>query len=134
MKKSCIETNKNRLVVFQENRSKLTIDNEDQVSGTKVIVDGCQITNGIRCDFMYLAKNVEFFIELKGQDLKHALDQISATIKSLSSDPKRQKKISIIICTRSPMTSASIQNLRVKFRKNHNSDLIIKSTPFLHKI
>jgi hypothetical protein len=134
MKEECTITNKNKLVVFQENRSKLTIENIDEVEGSKIIVDGCEITEGLRCDFMYLIKDIEFFIEVKGQDLEHAISQLKTTITKLSQNPKKAKKKSFIICTRSPLSSASIQNLQVKFRKNYNSELIIKSTPYKYKI
>lgn len=134
MKEECTITNKNKLVVFQENRSKLTIENIDEVEGSKIIVDGCEITEGLRCDFMYLIKDIEFFIEVKGQDLEHAISQLKTTITKLSQNPKKTKKKSFIICTRSPLSSASIQNLQVKFRKNYNSELIIKSTPYKYKI
>ena len=75
-------------------------------------------------------KELECFIELKGQNINEAVKQIEATIKKLSRDQKKQKKKAYIICTRSPMTSKKIQNLSVLFRKRYNSDLIIKSTPY----
>ena len=132
MKKKCLTTNNDKLVVFKEKRSKLTIVNRKQVSATKVIVDDCVITSGIRCDFLYIINKTELFIELKGQDLNHALDQLETTIKKLSKDSKKFKKKSFIICTRSPLNSASIQNHRVKFRKNFNSELIVKNSPHKH--
>ncbi|WP_434036042.1 hypothetical protein [Formosa sp. 4Alg 33] len=133
MKDSCCDINNNKLVVFEETRSRLVIENIDKVEAIKVTVDGCEITKGIRCDFMYIIKDTEIYIELKGQDIKHAIEQLEATIKKLSSNPKTKKKKSFVICTRSPLSSASIQNVRVKFRKNYNSDFIVKSSPHKHK-
>ncbi len=130
MKRECTIKNRNRLVVFKERRSKLTIENKDEVLATQIIVDGCEITSGLRCDFMFLIKEMEFYIELKGQDINHAIKQIEMTILRLSQDRIKQKKKSFIICTRSPMTSATIQNLQVKFRKKFNSELIIQSSPY----
>lgn len=134
MKEECTIRNNNKLIVFQENKSKLTIENKDEVEGCKIIVDGCEITEGLRCDFIYLIKDLELFIELKGQHLEHAIEQLKATINKLSQNPKTKKKKSFVICTRSPLSSASIQNLQVRFRKHYNSELIIKSTPFKYKI
>ncbi len=130
MKKECTIKNRNKLVVFKERRSQLTIENKDEVLATQIIVDGCEITSGLRCDFMFLIKEMEFYIELKGQDINHAIKQIEMTILRLSQDRIKQKKKSFIICTRSPMTSATIQNLQVKFRKKFNSELIIQSSPY----
>lgn len=134
MKEHCTETNTNRLVVFKENKSKLTIENTRQLLATKIKVDGCQITEGLRCDFLYILDNQEFFIELKGQDLSQAIRQLEETIRQLSLDEKKQVKTSFIICTRSPLSSAKIQNLQVRFKKYYNSDLIVKSSPHSHKV
>lgn len=133
MKDECCITNSNKLVVFEETRSKLVIENVDKVQATKVTVDDCEITNGIRCDYMYLIKDSEIYIELKGQDIKHAIEQLETTIRKLSANPKTQKKKSFVICTRSPLSSASIQNVQVKFRKNYNSEFIVKSSPYKHR-
>ena len=134
MEERCTTTNKNKLIVFEEKRSKLTIHNKEMVMASKIIVDGCQITTGIRCDFLFLANEVEFFIELKGQDLLHAVEQIESTIIKLSTNIQKKKKISFIICTRSPLTSASIMNIQAKFRKKFNSELIVKSSPHIYNL
>ena len=115
-------------------RSKLTLENVDSIESTSIKVDGCEINDdSIRCDFMHLAKGIEFYIELKGQDLEHALEQIKSTILRLSSNIVKGNKVSYIICTRSPMTSSEIQNYKLEFRKKFNSKLEIKSSPFKDK-
>lgn len=51
-------------------------------------VDGCIITSGCKCDKLLLSKNPSdlatwfgHFIELKGTDVGHAIDQLEATIQ-----------------------------------------------------
>lgn len=131
---NCRTISNQKLFVFEEMKSKLTLENVDNIESTKIIVDGCEINdNSIRCDFMHLAKDIEFYIELKGQDLVHALEQIKMTIIRLSTNIKKGNKISYIICTRSPMSSSEIQNHKLEFRKKFNSRLEIKSSPFKDK-
>jgi hypothetical protein len=130
MKPECITKTKQKIITFSEKRSTIIFKNINQVEATCVIVDGCEITTDIRCDHLMLAKEFEHFIELKGQNLKHAIEQILNSIKVLSSNITKQPKISYIICTRSPLSSAAIQNLQVQFRKNYNSKLIIKGSPY----
>lgn len=126
----CRKLSNQKLFVYEENRSKLTLENKDQVDSESVIVDGCEINDTtLRCDYMHIAKEIEFYIELKGQDIEHAIEQIAATIKRLSTNEKGQEKKSYIICTRSPLSSSKIQNLKIKFKKNFNSELIVKSSP-----
>ena len=130
----CRTTSKNKIFTFKEQRSVLNLENVDQVDSVKIIVDGCEINDdGIKCDYLHIAKEIEMYIELKGQDLIHAMNQIERTIKMLSSNGQKQKKISYIICTRSPLTSTEIQNYDRKFREKFNSKLIIKSSPFSDK-
>ena len=131
MKGNCITRNKNKRIVFQETRSKILFNNPKQLSTTQVKVDGCEITDGVRCDFLLIVNNKEFFIELKGQDIEHAIVQLTRSIQTLGTN---NNKTAFIICTRSPMSSAKIQNLRIKFRKRLNSKLIVKSSPYTHNI
>ena len=131
---NCRKISSQKLFVYQEMRSKLILENVDSIESTSITVDGCEINDDtIRCDFMHIAKGIEFYIELKGQDLEHALEQIKSTIFRLSTNVKKGNKISYIICTRSPMSSSEIQNHKLKFRKKFNSKLEIKSSPFKDK-
>lgn len=129
--KNCRTTSKNKIFKFEEQRSSLTLENIDQVLSTKIIVDGCEINdNDVKCDYLHLAKGMEMYIELKGQDILHAMKQIERTMKLLSSNYQKQAKISYIICTRSPLTSTEIQNYDRQFRAKFNSKLIIRSSPY----
>lgn len=130
----CREESNKKIFVYQEHRSKLTLLNVDEAKSTSIIVDGCEINdNSIRCDFLHISKNIERFIELKGQDLTHAIDQIKTTINRLSSNPITQPKICYIICVRSPLSSAQIQNYKLEFRKKFNSELQVRCTPYTDK-
>lgn len=127
----CRETSSQKIFSFRENRSLLTLDNTNGVVSTKIHVDGCEIDDdGIRCDYLHTTNDLEIYIELKGQDIEHAIKQIERTITLLSLDKIRQLKRSYIICTRSPMSSTGIQHFDRIFRKKYNSKLIVKSSPF----
>jgi len=129
--KKCRTTSKNKIFIFSEKRSHLTLKNADAVKSTKILIDGCEINDdGIRCDYLHLAKDIEMYIELKGQDLVHAMNQIKRTIGLLGAQEKTQKRICYIICTRCPITSTQIQIYDRQFRSKFNSKLIIRSSPF----
>jgi len=135
-KPECTETTTDKKVVLRERKSKITFSNAQQVKIQKVKVDGCQITDNekIKCDFLLIANETEYFIELKGQDINHAICQLKATLNELSQDAKRQAKKCFVICTRSPLASAKIQNLQVQFKKEFNSELIVKNSPVSYSI
>jgi hypothetical protein len=128
----CRVTSKNKIFAFKEQRSELALKNIDEVESTKVHVDGCEINDeGLRCDYLHLAKNVEFYIELKGQDLIHAMKQLERTIGMLGAKNKEQKRVCYIICTRSPLASTEIQQYDRQFRAKYNSKLVVKSSPYI---
>lgn len=131
---SCSKNSNQKIFSFKENKSTLTLINFDQVESECIYVDGCEIKdNGIRCDYLLIAKGLEMYIELKGQDLIHAMNQIHRTMSILSDDIKKHPKISYIICTRSPLSSTEIQLFSRKFKELYNSKLVIKSSPYIDK-
>lgn len=128
---NCEEKSDKKLFIFTENRSKLTLENRDRVESIKIHVDGCRVNDeNIRCDYLHLAKGIEMFIELKGQDVKHAMKQIVRTMELLSVNIQTQKKINYIICTKSPLAGPEIQIFKLEFKRKYNAKLIIQSGQF----
>jgi len=134
MKEACTEIVNDKIIVFHEKKSKLSLINSERLEVTKVSIDGCEITDGIRCDYLLIANGIEHFIELKGQDIEHAINQIKRSITLLSEDLRTKNKVCYIICTRSPLTSASIQHFQALFKKQFNSRLVVRSSPYQEKI
>jgi hypothetical protein len=124
---NCFEDVNHSKIVFEENRSKIIFNNPQKAPVCKVTVDSCQITEGIRCDFLLVEPKKEHYIELKGEDIEHAVEQLSRSIKELSPGPPDFSKASYIISARSPLSSPEIQILKAKFKRNFNSELIIKN-------
>ena len=112
--KNCRTTSKNKIFKFEEQRSSLTLENIDQVLSTKIIVDGCEINdNDVKCDYLHLAKGMEMYIELKGQDILHAMKQIERTMKLLSSNYQKQAKISYKLFD--TQSTQEIENFKWRF-------------------
>lgn len=126
--KRCIEETQNVRIVCAERRSKITFVNEKGKNIKKVKVDGCAITSGVRCDYLIVDEtNYEFFVELKGSNVKHACDQLRETINKLSKDPKKKEKHSYIISSRVPLTGSDVQKLKLEFKKKFNCFLKIET-------
>lgn len=124
--KCTIETT-DKLLVLEENKRKCVFSNPDSQALLKVIIDGCQITEGKRCDFLVLdSQNNEYFVELKGKDIPHAIEQLESTIKQLSSEAKTQKT-AIIVASRYPSNDTSMQRAKALFKKKYKVDLIAKN-------
>lgn len=124
----CITETKNSIEKFEENRSIIRITNKNKRSLLRHKVDGCLITDGIKCDWMLIDKETktEVYIELKGSDIAHAVDQLCATVEQLGYGPS--KKWGYVICTRCPMSTTEVQTASKKVAKSHSLMLRVKKT------
>lgn len=127
-KTTCTFETTDKLLVVKERKSKCIFSNPNRHTLTKVIVDGCQITDGVKCDYLILdhCRN-EYFVELKGKDLPHAVEQLEATIQQLSDKNSIVKKQAIIVSSRNPSNDTSVQRAKKEFKKKYNTELIAKN-------
>lgn len=136
----CEQSKKDSKIVLKEkkNKSQFVIDNPQRLNVLIIEVDGCVIREGLKCDYLILPKaeeyQIEIYLELKGKDIPHGVQQIETTIKKLSDNIQKQDKICLIVSTRTPKISTEIQGYKKKFKKNFNADLIIKNTPCYYEI
>ena len=131
----CEKVINHRLIVFKENRSKLVIENTKRKNVRRIEVDGCVLKEGLRCDYLMITENnTEYFIELKGGDVQHALSQLKTTINHISEDPKHGLKHCFIICTRHPALTPKIQRMKMELKRKFNSLLTIKGITCKHQL
>lgn len=123
------ETTKKKIIKVKENASAFEILNDNGRTIIKTKIDGCKITNGIRCDWHFedALSQQEIFVELKGKNVTHGYNQIEATVAAISKNIKTNK--AFIICTKCPLLDSKSQILKVKARKK-NINLTIKSAIF----
>jgi hypothetical protein len=124
----CTNCGEQPVYVRKEKKSQYRLENPNCRTVCITEIDGCYITDGIRCD--YLAVNYSglaaYFVELKGSDLLHAVDQIEATINLLRSDLNGFSIFARIVATK-----IAVPNLRnnpkvlklQKRLKSRNGDL-----------
>ena len=122
------------------NRSKFRLENSQQLEIKVIQVDNCVIKQGMRCDYLVIvpSKNKstseqEIYIELKGSDVKHAIEQLATTIQQLTEN-MAASKLCFIASTRCPINSTQIQNFKQKFKKNYKAKLIIKNGEIIHTV
>jgi hypothetical protein len=114
-------------IVLREHQSCFVIINPQRQKIRCITVDGCLNITGPKCDYLVIdPSSVEHFIELKGSDVRHAIQQLESSIRQLAGN-LGQVRHSYIISTRSPLMSPRIQQIQLQFKKNLNSTLIIKS-------
>lgn len=129
----CNECNNNKNIVIEENRRKLIVLNNANFKINKVRVDGCYITNKLKCDYLLeLIDNkdnvhIVFYVELKGSDINHAIKQVESTMRYCRAEHNNLKKECYIILSRFPSAGTSAQILKKKFKKNNKVQLYIDS-------
>jgi len=127
VKAKCVVSSKNKLIVCSENNKKIIFNNSTQKKVEKITVDGCVITNGIRCDYLVRTKELESdnFVELKGSDVIKAIKQLERSIKKLARD--NSKIHAYVISSRVPKIGASVTNYKRKFATDLKATLTIKN-------
>jgi len=126
----CEEYKSDARLVLQENKSKITFLNPNQDQVLIIRVDGCVIKDNkiLRCDYAIVpCDEIEIYVELKGSDISHAVKQIESTIKFLSDNPQKIKKLCFVVSTRVPKQSTSVQQLQSQFKKKFNASFRIKN-------
>ena len=124
----CCVINNNKIICLKEHKSKFIFHNPEQKKVNCINVDGCAITEGPKCDHLLIdANSVEYFVELKGSDVKHALEQLETSIKKLGGEST--SRYAFIISNKCPLIGTDIQNAKKKFKDKYQTTLIIKNTP-----
>lgn len=104
----------------------MRFENPNKRTVTKIDVDGCEITNGLRCDYALFEENgTEHFVELKGSDIAHACAQITATIKQISRSTVQKR--AWIVSSRVPQDDTNINIAKLRLKKQ-NVKLEIKNS------
>lgn len=126
---NCNTPTNNKIIVVREKGRKFTIQNNSSLEINKVKVDGCYITSGNKCDYLFeiINKNITevFYVELKGKNIEHAIKQLTATVAHCKLIHKDIKRECYIVASRVPKSSTSTQNLKKEFKRKHKIQLFI---------
>lgn len=121
--KDCADAN----IVFEQNRRRVCFYNPNRQICKCVQVDGCAITVGIRCDNMLTShdERCEYFVELKGTDVKHAIEQLRVSIQTLGEFTDNRSAY-VVSTNVAPALTTTIQRAKRDFRTKLQAELIIK--------
>ena len=136
---NCSTQSSNKIITAEEHRRKLSILNPSEKVVRKIKIDGCliaKIDTSLRCDYMFeidkpnmnvIAKVI--YLELKGEGVKHAYDQLVASIQRFSDIHRDCEKECYIVSSKVPRLTTSVQQLMTKMRKDKkiNAKLTVKN-------
>jgi hypothetical protein len=126
---SCVEKVRISKIVLKENHRSFVLRNPNRREVVKVRVDGCLIRGSPACDWALIVPEEprEWYVELKGSNVNHAITQLEETILRISTDPRRSRKRSYIVSSNCPLISTKLQQAILRFRKDFNSEFRIRS-------
>lgn len=126
----CVTETKDPVIKFQEKKSRILFQNSDRRLYYRIQVDGCALRDGAKCDNMLCSADgqEERYVELKGSDVPHAIEQLRSTILKLGENDGNRH--SYVVCTKvAPLITTLLQKAKVEFQKRFKSELSVKETP-----
>ena len=136
MIKKCNECKEDKIIPAKENKREFIIKNNSKKNINKVKVDDCLIKSGQKCDYLFeieceSLKEI-FYVELKGKDLNHALEQILTTIKFCETNYSHHsyKRKAFVVLSRYPKEDSSIQKRKKEFKRQN---ITLKSATNKHE-
>ncbi len=80
----CVTPTTDPLIRFEERKRVIIFSNANRQLCHRICVDGCAITDGPRCDHLLIDwERREYYVELKGSDVGHAISQLENSIPQL---------------------------------------------------
>ena len=126
----CITETNQSVIKFEEKKSVVKFNNPKRLTYKMVAVDGCALTEGVKCDNLLCSadEQEERFVELKGRNIKHAIEQLATTIVKLGEFNSR--RYAYVSCTKvAPLIRTDIQAALLRFKKDFNATLLVKTSP-----
>ena len=133
-----LETN-NINVSCSERGKKYNVQNPKKVAIVKFRIDGGIVRDEkdtCKCDYLYCIKDKEnpttIFVELKGKNVCHALEQIQYSLSMFSKEFDGTRKLSRIICGSVPKMSNDSKAMRIRkqIKQQYNAELLIRENKF----
>lgn len=124
---TCLTSVSYSKIKFEEKKRTIYFLNPSRKVYKCVQVDGCAITNGIRCDKMLTStdEHSEYYVELKGTDVGHAISQLQTSIETLG-EYNEDRHAYVVSTNVVPALSTLFQRAQKVFRDRYNAELRVK--------
>ncbi|WP_428309114.1 hypothetical protein [Hydrocarboniphaga sp.] len=126
---ACFSVTKATKIKVEENGRKATFLNERRLEFIRTQMDGCLVKNQTAADWVVSRRSVaDVIVELKGKDVKHAIDQILASAIYLTEKGLRNGKLAgLVVCRQYPRFDTTIQRGQMQFAKIYKGPIRIES-------
>lgn len=124
---SCVTSVSHSTIRFEENNRTIYFQNPSRKVYKCVQVDGCAMTDGIRCDKMLTSadEHSEHYVELKGTEVGHAIRQLQKSIETLG-EYNEDRHAYVVSTNVMPAISTLVQKAKKVFKERYNAELRVK--------
>ena len=123
----CVEMRSDSLIVFSENKSKITFENTDHNTYRAIQVDGCvfNAADGHKCDKLLESERYadQYFVELKGGDSNKAVKQLEDTLERIPPRLAGAKRMAFAVFSNTCPKNDTKRQAIVKNLKNNGIDI-----------
>ncbi len=120
-----------KTVSMAENGKKYILNVSDSKESVVYQIDGKIITEGTKCDKMVLVKRdssdwIQIFVELKGVDVNHAIEQLESTLqnKKLKHLTNKEKRARIVAASfPANRGDTGMEKAKIRFLQKYKCDL-----------
>ncbi|MEM6964554.1 MAG: hypothetical protein AAF573_07305 [Bacteroidota bacterium] len=105
----------------------------------RIKVDDCFVNDKSveKCDYAFhrCSNDEQYYVELKGQKIKKAFDQIAKTISGHLKSPK-EKNYGFIVASKvkAPKRNLIVNKMKEEFKKKYGVKLEIGTTHYVHQL
>ena len=125
--RECTNVKRGRIVKVEEKNKSFILKNPDNERIKVIRIDNCVFDANdpdLRCDFLMrpLTIDSDLFIELKGTEIEHAVNQIASTIQyiySIDTGSAGRKRLGYIVGSRYPRDDGRYKSAVKNLRKVH---------------
>jgi len=116
MTTNCTKIVTHSIVKVEQNKRKASFKNPNNVPYAVTEVDECLVKGGIRSDYLVSeVGSTSILVELKGKDVKHACEQLFASVRDPAITPLLEKKIGfLVICSKYPKIDSFVMKAKQK--------------------
>lgn len=130
-----IKTTNRTTISHSKNQNTFIAENATRKPLYDINMDSDVDIRETRCDYLIIEPDNNFahFIELKGSDIDHAFKQLENSISTIENiqngflSNKFDKRYCYIVIHRSPASNTKNQQMQIKFKKNLQTSLDIKT-------
>ena len=119
-------------LVLEEERSKFILVYSSQTLVECIKVNEHLPAAVLQCDYVLVLPTQALYVELKGSDVEHAVEQLKSTLANLKI--AIAAKVFFIIHHHCPLPATKIQQMKGRFLKQTGHLLEVRKSPYTHAL